>query len=187
MHEADPDTHPYPKTLPALSKTDYPRLVGGCNGEVHLLPAFQNAFSKEQNLRAWRVCGAVPLTQAALLNPSVCQMVEDNDTMADSDVVIVGNVADFDWKSATLLDLENENKAAIDKLAQTGINADALRLKVPRQAAALTRNRVSTDASEGERVLAMVNGGLTLEGIFQTVGTSCISSDDFMKAHEIKL
>jgi len=33
----------------------------------------------------------------------------------------------------------------------------------------------------------MVNGGLTLAGIFQTVGTSCISSDDFMKAHEIKL
>ncbi len=53
-------------------------------------------------------------------------MVEDNDTVADSDVVIVGNVADFDWKSATLLDLENENKVAIDKLAWTGINADAL-------------------------------------------------------------
>jgi hypothetical protein len=51
LHEADQDTHPYPKTLPMLSKTDYPRLVGGCNGEVHLLPAFQNAFSKEQNLR----------------------------------------------------------------------------------------------------------------------------------------
>ncbi len=166
LHESDPNTHPYPKTLPTLSKSGYPRLVGGCSGEVNLLPAFQNAFSKELNLRPWRVCGAAPLTRAALLNPSDCQVLETKDAITDSEVVVVGNVVDFDWKSVTLLDLENETKAAIDKLAQTGINADALRLKAPRQAAALTRNRVSTNASKGERVLAMVNGGLTLPGFF---------------------
>ena len=41
LHESNPDAHPYPKTLPSLSKSDYPRLVGGCDGELKLLPAFQ--------------------------------------------------------------------------------------------------------------------------------------------------
>ncbi len=117
LHESDPNTHPYPKTLPTLSMSYYPRLVGDCSGEVNLLPSFQNALSKEQNLHPWRVCGAAPLTCATLLNPSVRQVPETNDAIEDSEVVVVGNVVDFDWKYATLLDLENENKAAIDKLA----------------------------------------------------------------------
>lgn len=187
LHESNPGAYPYPKTLPSLSKSDYPRLVGGCEGEVKLLPAFQNAFNREHILRAWRVCGAVPLTRAALLNPSVRPVLDNHESSDDSDVVVVvGNVNEFDWKNATLLDLEHENKAACDKLAKTGINADALRLKAPRQVVALNRNRVSADASEEERVRAMADAGLSLSSIFYTVGSTSISSDEMMKAYELK-
>mmetsp|Transcript_23022 Transcript_23022/g.32975 ORF Transcript_23022/g.32975 Transcript_23022/m.32975 type:complete len:238 (-) Transcript_23022:368-1081(-) len=60
LHESDPALHPYPKILPHLTKEDYPRLVGGSDVEPKLLPAFQNAFSKEQNLRACEENKCVP-------------------------------------------------------------------------------------------------------------------------------
>jgi hypothetical protein len=153
LHESNTILHPFPTKLPSLSRADYPQIVGGSKLEPILLPAFRNAFSKENNLWAWRHCGAVPLTRAALQNPMVRHVLTPEDMSReneDSEVSFVGRVDDFDWKNATLIDLERENQAACDKLDSFGIDSSVLRLKAPRQAAALTRSRLPADTTEEE-------------------------------------
>ncbi len=124
LHESNPSLHPYPTKLPSLSRSDYPQLVGGCDTESQLINAFEKAFSKECILRAWSKCGAVQLMRAALNNPTVRHVLPAQTENCEYDVVvIVGAVDHFDWKGASFQDLENEKKAACDKLETFGIDS----------------------------------------------------------------
>ena len=150
MHEANPVLHPNPP-MPSLSREDYPKLVGGSDDEPKLQPAFHLAFSREQILRAWEFCGAVPLTRKALSNPMVRPEVTSG-TSDDVGVAVIGRVDGFDWKSAMLADIEQENHAACDKLASMGIDSKLLRLNAPRAPTILHANRLSAEATEAQRV-----------------------------------
>lgn len=87
---------PYSKIIPSLSKFGYSWLAEGCDGELNLLLAFQNAFDMEQILRVWRVCGVAPLTRAALLNLLFSPVSENDESSDDSGVVLVGCINEFD-------------------------------------------------------------------------------------------
>ncbi len=156
MHESDPTLYRYPATLPSLSRADYPRLIGGCSTtDPILLPAFQNSFSPERKLRSWSFCGAVPLTRAALKNPSVRHELSHNASDIDTATDEFVPMEAFDWKKATLLDLERENGAACRKLELLGFEAKPLQLKAPRAPTRLNANRVAIDAPEAEKVRAL--------------------------------
>jgi hypothetical protein len=166
LHDAFPDLHALPPALPSLNRSHYGMLLSGNSSEPVLLPAFANAFTRERCLRSWRLCGAVPLTRSALANPSVQREVtlEDNNNTPDV-IFVASNAAEFDWTTATLLELEEQNKAACDKLSKLGLNGEALRLKAPRAPARLG-SKISSDASEAERIKALSAVGFNLGSIF---------------------
>ncbi len=184
LHETSPDLHPFPPALPSLNRSHYGMLLSGNDSEPVLLPAFADAFTKEHCLRSWRLCGAVPLTRSALQNPSVRREVtKDVDT---PDVVFVASKAsDFDWAKGTLLELEEQNKVTCDQLSKFGLNGEALRLKAPRAPARLG-NKISSDATEAERIKALSNIGFNLSSIFHTVGSTLVSSDEISLSAEYK-
>jgi hypothetical protein len=67
-----------------------------------------------------------------LSNPTACnalpvQVINNDDVV---DIIVVGISYDFGWKGSTLMDLENENKAAFDKLDSSGIHSKLLHLRL---------------------------------------------------------
>lgn len=94
---------------------------------------------------------------------------------------------DFDWKKATLLDLERENGAACRKLELLGFEAKPLQLKAPQAPTRLNANRVAIDAPEAEKVRALAgNNNMNLSTIIYTVGTQAVSGDVVMKAMQFQ-
>jgi hypothetical protein len=80
---------PPPKTV-SVSREHYEIIFSGreadpTRGISALAPALHNAFSKTKNLRAWELCGVVPLTRAALNHRSVCGEVARNATIAQEE------------------------------------------------------------------------------------------------------
>jgi hypothetical protein len=74
-----------PKTV-SISREHYGIILSGreadpTRGISALAPAFDNALSKMNSLRAWELCGAVPLTRAALNHRSVRGEVARNATI----------------------------------------------------------------------------------------------------------
>jgi hypothetical protein len=63
LHESFPHLHPTP---PLLKRSNYGILLSGNDGELALLPVFTNMFTREHNLRSWRLCGAGPLMRSVL-------------------------------------------------------------------------------------------------------------------------
>jgi hypothetical protein len=69
------NSRPPPKTV-SVSREHYGIIFSGreadpTRGISDIAPALHNTFSKTKNLRDWELCGAVPLTQAALNHRSV--------------------------------------------------------------------------------------------------------------------
>jgi hypothetical protein len=78
------NNRPPPKTV-SISRMHYCIILSGCEaypprGISALAPELHYAFSKTKNLRAWDICGTVPLTQSALNHRSVRGEVARNAT-----------------------------------------------------------------------------------------------------------
>jgi hypothetical protein len=84
------------------------------------------------------------------------------------------------------LELEEQNKVACDQLSKFGLNEEALWLKAP-PAPAIFGNKISSDASEAERIKALLDVGFNLGSIFHTVGSTSVSLDEFFLSAEYKV
>ncbi len=95
-----------------------------------------------------------PLTRSTLNNPSVRRAVSSMDDTPDVSFVAT-SASEFDWTNATLMELEIQNNNACDNLLKLGLDGEAFRTKAPRAPVSL-HNRILADASEEERVKALV-------------------------------
>jgi hypothetical protein len=187
-HQADPTNCRAPSKMPQLGREHYGIILSGrdanqAKGFSSLRPAFHNAFCQTKNLAAWAKVGAVPMTRQAMRHVSVRSEVmrEDNCILVEEfDPFCI-----FDYKSATMLDVEQQNKIVCAHLNSMGYNADSFVVKARRKAHNLVQ-RLSRQTSEEERVIALAKSGISLSSIFFVVGPSCLSTDEIFKAIEYK-
>mmetsp|Transcript_16874 Transcript_16874/g.24027 ORF Transcript_16874/g.24027 Transcript_16874/m.24027 type:complete len:197 (-) Transcript_16874:123-713(-) len=92
---------------------------------------FAISFSKEKNLRSWRLCGAVPLTRAPVHHRSVrrelsTELIQDQ-IAPDNDFTVLLDYHDggFDWTSHTLHQLQTLNHAACSWLQAHGYKGNS--------------------------------------------------------------
>jgi hypothetical protein len=112
--------------------------------------------------------------RSEVMRENTCILVEDFDPFCI-----------FDYKSATMLDVEQQNKIVCAHLNSMGYNADSFMVKARRKAHNLVQ-RLSKQTSEEERVTALAKSGISLSSIFFVVGPSCLSTDKNFKAIEYK-
>jgi len=151
------------------------------NDLCSLEPAFHRAFSRENNLRAWQFCGAVPCTRSILQHPSVRHEMPGNSVLTNADFV-----DPVDWRNVTLQELEERNSKACEQLSALGFNGDALRIQANRRSRTLAP-RVSAITSESDVIVeALTEAGNNLSSIFHTVGTMCMSKDEYFRSVQNK-
>jgi hypothetical protein len=185
-HQADPINCRAPSKMPQLGREHYGIILSGrdanqAKGLSTLRPTFHNAFCQTKNLAAWAKVGAVPMTRQAMRHVSVRSEVIREDTcilVEDFDPFCI-----FDYKSATMLDVEQQNKIVCAHLNSMGYNADSFGFKARRKAHNLVQ-RLSKQASEEERVIALAKSGISLSSILFIVGPSCLSTEKKFKAIE---
>jgi hypothetical protein len=187
-HQADPLNCRAPSKMPQLGREKYGLILSGrdanqAKGLSTLRPAFHNPFFQTKNLASWAKVGAVPMTRQAMRHVSVRPEVmrEDNSILVeDFDPFWI-----FDCKSATVLDVEQQNKIVFPHLNSMGYNADSFVVKARRKAHNLV-HWLWKQTSEVERVIALAKSGIILSSIFFVVGPSCLSTDEIFKAIEYK-
>jgi hypothetical protein len=160
--------------------------VRGANPDLDqsaLAPAFHNAFSKTNNLRSWKVCGAVPLTREALRHHSVRHEVARDATVVQHK--IFDPLSSFDYQHESMLQVEAQNHKACLHITRLGFNGDVLKRTARRRVDNLPA-RVSTMSSEEERIIALATSGFNLSSMFFTVGPRYLSNDSILKAIEYK-
>jgi hypothetical protein len=84
-----------------------------------------------------------------------------------------------------MLDVEQHNKMVCAHLNSMGYNADICVVKVRRKAHNLVQ-RLSTQTSAEEHIIALEKSGISLSSIFFVVGQSCFSTDEIFKDIEYK-
>jgi hypothetical protein len=89
----------------------------------------------------------------------------------------------FYYKSAAMLDIEQQNKMVCAHLSSMAYNADSFVVKARRNAHNLVQ-RLSKHTREEERVVALENSGISLSSILFVVGPSCLSTVKKIKAIE---
>jgi hypothetical protein len=92
-----------------------------------LRPAFHSAFCKSKNLSAWAKVGAVPCTRQAMKNKSVRSEVSRDDT-----VIVIecfNHFLSFDYKTAAMLEVQQQNKLACAHLNKLGFNGGGFLIK----------------------------------------------------------
>jgi hypothetical protein len=146
---------PPPKTV-SVSREHYgiilsDREADPTRGISALAPAFHNPISKTKDLRAWELCGAVPITRAALNHRSARGEVARNATIVREECF--DPLASFRHQHAGMLEVESQNHKACLMLTQLGFKGDALKRCAIRHVDNLSA-RVSTMSSEEERVIA---------------------------------
>jgi hypothetical protein len=112
-HQVDPINCRAPSKMPQLGREHFGLILSGrdanqAKGLSTLRPAFHNAFCQTKNLAAWAKVGAVPMTRQSMRHVSVRSEVLREDTcilVEDFDPFCI-----FDYKSATMLDVEHQNK-----------------------------------------------------------------------------
>jgi hypothetical protein len=137
--------HPPPRTA-AFGREHYCLLLSGRDanpdlGQSALAPAFHNVFNQTNNLRSWKVCGAVSLTREALRHHSV-----RHDVARDTTVVQQENfdpLSSFDYQHESISQAEAQNHKACLHLTHLGFNGDVLKWTARRHVDNLSA-RVST-------------------------------------------
>ncbi|MGH7955006.1 MAG: hypothetical protein ACREOZ_03510 [Gloeomargaritales cyanobacterium] len=178
----------------SLDRSEYGEILNGRPadaGKEQVESAFAVAFSREKNLRAWRICGAVPCTRAPLLHRSVRrEWGEFRDASVSIEngvsVELVESAKDVDWTTISLDKLQKLNEAACDALTGKGFKGSALRVKLRSKPTTLI-SRLPADATPEQRVEAIVQNGINLSSLFYTVGPGCLSTDEIFIAAEYKL
>ena len=159
-------TDPNKKSL-ILNRSHYPILLSGRpadpeNGVEALEPAFARAFSRENNLRAWEQCGAVPLTRVLLHHP---QVRVDVDVGAKNDLKTM-NVS---------------NSAAANKLIEKGYNGNVFLKKVKQNPEPVVQAKVT---SQDEKIEALAKEGVNIRNIHVLIGTGCPQAEEVLRARE---
>jgi hypothetical protein len=158
--------------------TDLPLLVFGgiCEATgVELENSFQKAFSNEANLSAWRKCGAVPLTRAALQSDKVRHEVPMMDALID-DTGLTDN-----QQIQKLKQLDQMNCYYCQILASNGFDGKHFRIEAPKRWKVVAVSKPNTLA----RRIAMRNAS-TAGQTFHATGGGHLNSDDFFLAAEAK-
>jgi hypothetical protein len=138
----------------------------GTNQLVHLRNCFEESFSVERCLGAWKKCGAVPLTRSVLKSDQVRHEV---------------NVED-DPEAERLLELQRSNHFACDYLNTFGFDGNQLRKQAPRKG---ERKEELTVPHTKARVKALM-GSKGAGGHFHVTGGEHLNSDDVFKAAALK-
>jgi hypothetical protein len=158
--------------MPQLGREHYGLILSGkdanqVKGLLTLRPSFHNAFFQTKSLSAWAKVGAVPMMRQAMRHLSVRPEVMREDTcilVEDFDPFCI-----FDYKSATMLDVEHHNKIVFVHLNSMGFNGDSFVFKAHQKAHNLVQ-RLSKKTSEEERVTALAKSGISLSSIFLLLG-----------------
>jgi hypothetical protein len=136
-HQADPINCRDPSKMAQLGREHYGLILSGRDANKEkclstLRPAFHNAFCQTKNLAAWANIGAVPMMRQAMRHVSVRSVVMREDAcilVEEFDPFCI-----FDYKSATMLDVEQQNKIVCAHLNSMGYNADSFVVKARRKA-----------------------------------------------------
>jgi len=110
--------------------SDLPLLVfGGIDPatDIELHDVFNETFSIENCLSAWKKCGAVPLTQAPMNEKEIRHELVLNDNLSMNTTI--------DPEGYKLLQLEEANHSACDFLTSLGHDGSRLRMSAPRRGA----------------------------------------------------
>jgi hypothetical protein len=92
----------------------------------------------------------------------------------------------YDWASKTLHDLEKLNHAFCSWLTEHGYNEVGLKAKANTRSRSLHNQRVAADVSVEQRVKAMVFHGINLSSLLNTIGPTCLSTDEIFIAFEYR-
>jgi hypothetical protein len=185
-HNANPELFPAPTKLPTLDRSHYGDILSGRDADEEndlcaYEPAFARAFSKENNLRAWKFCGAVPCTRGVLKHPSVRHEMPENLETIDTDY------ADpVDWCVVTLQELEQRNTKACEQLSALGFNGNAFRVQANRRSRTLVPRVSAITSGSDEIVEALTEAGNNLSSIYHAVGTMCMSKDEYFRSVQNK-
>jgi hypothetical protein len=110
---------------------------------------------------------------------SVCSEVARDDTVIV--IEFFNPFLSFDYKTATMLEVQQKNKLACAHLNELGFNGDGFLIKARRRAANLMQ-RLSEQTTEEERVIALAKSGVSLSSIFFVMGPKCLSTNEIFKA-----
>jgi hypothetical protein len=86
----------------------------------------------------------------------------------------------FDCKTATMLEVDQQNKLACAHLNDLGLNGDSFWIKARRQTANLV-HRLLEQTREEELIIALAKSGINLSSIFVVAGPKCLSTDEKFK------
>jgi hypothetical protein len=119
--------------------------------------AFEFGFSQENNLNAWRKCGAAPLTRCCLENHSqVRREMGDNN----------------DRTNQMMQDIQTANDISTHFLTANGYNGDALKAMVKKV------KRVAVTAKHSEERINMIAEATNHGSMWQAMGGSHYTTDD---------
>jgi hypothetical protein len=187
-HDEDPANCTAPTKTVSIGRDQYGLILSGRDANEErrlsaLRPAFHNTFCKNNNLSAWAKVGAVPCTRQAMRHKRVI-----SEAARDGTVIVIecfDPYLSFDYKTATMLEVQQQNKLACDHLNELCFNGDVFLIKVRQRAVNLVQ-RLSEQTTEEERVVALAKSGIGLSSIFFVVGPKCLSTDEIFKAIQYK-
>ena len=159
----------------SLKVTDLPLLVfgGKCiKTDLELRDAFSDAFSIQNSLKAWSLCGAVPLTRLPLTTKDIRREIPVGDAAA-----LVGD--DDDIEVSRLRNLEVLNHFHCDVLNSNGYDGNQLRREAPKR----TTYVAVTEPQSDERIEAIMKAK-TAGQLFFATGGRHINTVEFFKAKE---
>lgn len=157
-----------------LKVTDLPLLVfgGSCpKTNVELRDAFSDAFSIENNLKAWKVCGAVPLTRLPLTTKDIRR------ELAVGVAATLLPDGEEDIEVTRLRSIEGINHFHCDYLLANGFDGAQLRKDAPKR----TKYVAVTEPVSKERVQLLKNCK-TAGQMFYTTGGRHLNSSEFFMA-----
>jgi hypothetical protein len=114
---------------------------------------------------------------------SVCSEVARDDTVIL--IEFFNSFLSFDYKTATMLEVEQQIKIDCAHLNELGFYGDGFLIKARRRAANLVQ-RLPEQTAEEERAIALAKSGISLSYIFFGVGPKCLSTDEIFKVIQYK-
>ena len=161
------------KAKKTLTINDLPLLVFGgrdsMTGGTFMANSFELAFNKQSCLKAWKKCGAVPLTMSPLSDPRVRHEVVYNGLQVNTDL---------DPEAHKLLAIERINNMHCDFLCGFGFDGSQLRKQAPTVSG---RKFKLTEPHSKERIEALQKAK-TAGQLFHATHGEHLNSIDFFKA-----
>jgi hypothetical protein len=141
-HDEDPENCAAPTKTVSIGRDQYSLILSGrdANNERQLsalCPAFHNAFCKRNNLSPWAKVGDVPCTRQAMRHKIVRSEVARDDTVIA--IKCVNPFLSFNYKTATMLEVQKQNKLACAHLNELDFKCAGFLIKAQRLAVNLVQ------------------------------------------------